>query len=121
MLFGARAFVIGVALLHLGAPANARSGQPASCTDWRECRQLVESALDSGNVEQALDLAWRTVQRGPKDDPDLMFLLARAQSRSGRPHDALVMVRRLAERGVRTAADTHPDLERTRALPAWAE
>jgi len=121
MLFGARAFVIGVALLHLGAPANARSGQPASCTDWRECRQLVESALDSGNVEQALDLAWRTVQRGPKDDPDLMFLLARAQSRSGRPHDALVMVRRLAERGVRTGADTHPDLERTRALPAWAE
>jgi hypothetical protein len=31
------------------------------------------------------------------------------------------MIRRLAERGVRTAADTHPDLERMRELPGWPE
>jgi hypothetical protein len=121
MSFGALVFVIGAALLLPGPPANGQSSRAPDCTDWRECRQMVESALEAGEVEQAQDLAWRAVQRGPKDDPELMFLLARAQSRSGRPHDALVMIRRLAERGVRTEADTHPDLERMRALEAWPE
>ena len=121
MSFGALLFVIGAALLQPGAPANGQPPRAADCTDWRECRQLVETALETGEVEHAQDLAWRAVQRGPKDDPDLMFLLARAQSRSGRPHDALVMIRRLAERGVHTEAGTHPDLERMRALDAWPE
>jgi len=121
MSFGALLFVIGAALLQPGAPANGQSPRAPDCTDWRECRQMVETALETGELDHAQDLAWRAVQRGPKDDPELMFLLARAQSRSGRPHDALVMIRRLAERGVRTAADTHPDLERMRALPGWAE
>ena len=121
MSFGAFLFVIGAALLQPGAPANGQPLRAPDCTDWRECRQLVETALETGEVEHAQDLAWRAVQRGPKDDPDLMFLLARAQSRSGRPHDALVMIRRLAERGAHTAADTHPDLERMRALDAWPE
>jgi hypothetical protein len=121
MSFGALLFVIGAALLQPGAPANGQSPRAADCTDWRECRQLVETALETGEVEHAQDLAWRAVQRGPKDDPDLMFLLARAQSRGGRPHDALVMIRRLAERGVNTAAGTHPDLERMRALESWPE
>ena len=121
MSFGALLFVIGAALLQPGAPANGQSPRAPDCTDWRECRQLVETALETGELDHAQDLAWRAVQRGPKDDPELMFLLARAQSRSGRPHDALVMIRRLAERGVRTAADTHPDLERMRALPGWPD
>ena len=121
MSFGALVFVIGAALMLPGASANGQSPRAPDCTDWRECRQMVESALEAGEVEHAQDLAWRAVQRGPKDDSDLMFLLARAQSRSGRPHDALVMIRRLAERGVRTEADTHPDLERMRALDAWPE
>ena len=121
MSFGALVFVIGAALLLPGAPANGQPTRAPDCTDWRECRQMVETALETGEVEHAQDLAWRAVQRGPKDDPDLMFLLARAQSRSGRPHDALVMIRRLAERGVHTTADTHPDLERMRALDAWPE
>src|SRR5688500_3309334 len=111
MALGALVFVIGAALLLPRAPADGQSARAPDCTDWRECRQMVESALDAGEVEQAQDLAWRAVQRGPKDDAGLMFLLARAQSRSGRPHDALVMIRRLAERGVRTEADSHPDLE----------
>ncbi len=118
---GVLLFVIGAALLQPAAPANGQSLRAPDCTDWRACRQMVETALETGEVELAQDLAWRAVQRGPKDDPDLMFLLARAQSRSSRPHDALVMVRRLAERGVRTAAGTHPDLERMRALDAWPE
>jgi hypothetical protein len=121
MSFGALLFVIGAALLQPGAPASGQPPSAPDCTDWRECRQMVETALETGVLEHAQDLAWRAVQRGPKDDPDLMFLLARAQSRSGRPHDALVMIRRLAERGVRTAADTHPDLERMRELPAWSD
>lgn len=103
----------------VGDPVASSSAQPADCGDWQACQAQVEDALTSGAFERAHDLAWRAVQTGPKDDPSLMFLLARAQSRAGRPHDALVMVRRLAERRVVTEALTHPDLERTRELPGW--
>jgi len=50
-----------------------------------------------------------------------MYLLARAQALSGRPHDALVMLERLAEMGVPSDADTNDDFSRTRQLPGWAE
>jgi len=50
-----------------------------------------------------------------------MHLLARAQCLSGRPHDALVMLRRLAEMGVSTDAATDDDFRRTRELPGWPE
>ncbi|HQZ39692.1 MAG TPA: hypothetical protein PLH72_11700 [Vicinamibacterales bacterium] len=109
--------LIGLSL----ASVPAAAAQPAECDSWQACRAQVEEAIASGAVERAHDLAWRAVQKGPKDDPSLMFLLARAQSLSGRPADALVMVRRLAERGVPTEADAHPDLARMRALPGWLE
>lgn len=109
--------VTGVVMMTASSWAQA----PGECSDWKECRMQVEAALADGSFERAHDLAWRTVQRGPRDDADLMFLLARAQCLSGRPEDALVMVRRLAERGVRTEALEHPDLERTRARPGWPE
>ena len=67
------------------------------------------------------DLAWRTLQAGPKNDPALMTMLARAQSLSGRPHDALVMLQRLAAMGVATDAATSDDFSGVRALPGWAE
>ncbi len=105
----------------VGMTASSWAQTSGECTDWKECRTQVETALADGSFERAHDLAWRTVQRGPRDDADLMFLLARAQCLSGRPEDALVMVRRLAERGVRTEALEHPDLERTRARPGWPE
>jgi hypothetical protein len=54
-------------------------------------------------------------------DPELMFLLARAQSLSGRPGDALVMLRRVADLDAAFDALTHEDLARVRALPAWPE
>lgn len=117
----------GVLLLSLVAAApSARSAAQspsaaAECATWQACRDEVEAALAAESFERALDLAWRAAQRGPKDDPALMFLLARTQARAGRPQDALVMVRRLADRGVRTEASTHPDLERMRNLPGWAE
>ena len=50
-----------------------------------------------------------------------MTMLARAQSLSGRPHDALVMLQRLAAMGVATDAATSDDFSRVRALPGWAE
>ena len=46
-------------------------------------------------------------------------MLARAQSVSGRPHDALVMLQRLAALGVATDAAEHEDFRRVRALPGW--
>ena len=66
-------------------------------------------------------MAWRAAQKGKPNDPELMYLLARAQSLSGRPGDALVMLRRLAQMGVRTDARDNADFERVRRLPAWAE
>jgi hypothetical protein len=49
-----------------------------------------------------------------------MYLLARAQSLSGRPGDALVMLRRLAQLGVPTDARDSQDFERVRRLSGWA-
>ena len=60
------------------------------------------------------------MQKGPRNDPELMTLLARAQSLSGRPGDALVMLRRLAQLGASVDLG-NDDFERVRALPAWPE
>lgn len=114
----------GVLLLSLVATAPAgRSGAQAppatECTSWQDCRDQVETALAEASYQRALDLAWRAVQRGPRNDPQLMFLLARAQARAGRPQDALVMIQRLAERGAASESLTHPDLERARELDGW--
>jgi len=49
-----------------------------------------------------------------------MRVLARAQSLSGRPHDALIMLQRLAQAGVRVAeAVTGDDYRRVRDLIGW--
>jgi hypothetical protein len=99
----------------------SQSSRDASCTEWHDCRQLALAAADRGDYEIFHDLAWRTVQTGPAKDPALMYLLARAQALSGRPHDALVMLERLAEMGVPSDADTNDDFSRTRQLPGWPE
>ncbi len=97
-------------------------GQQAPiCRDWQECRQLALGAAMRGEFERFHDLAWRAVQTGPRNDADLMYLLARAQVLSGRPHDALVMLQRLADMGVATDAVTNADFARTRELPGWPE
>jgi len=116
----------GVFLLSLvaAAPSSRSAVQgpaAAECTSWQACRDQVEAALAAESFDRALDLAWRAVQRGPNDDPTLMFLLARAQALGGRPHDALVMIRRIAEKGVASEALTHPDLARMRELSGWAD
>ena len=103
--------------LSIQAPA---SSPQTECQDWQECRQQALDAAARHEYERFHDLAWRTVQKGPPRSPELMFLLARAQSLSGRPHDALVMLDRLAAAGFMTTAATSPDFERVRSLPEWA-
>jgi hypothetical protein len=95
--------------------------QRADCREWHECRQMALDAAAAGEFERFHDFAWRTVQTGPKNDPALMYLLARAQSLSGRPADALVMLQRLAAMGVPTDAATNDDFRRVRNLSGWAE
>ncbi len=91
---------------------------PPSCPDAASCRAEAEAAAARGDVEAFHDLAWRAVQKGRPNDPALMFLLARAQSVSGRPGDALVMLTRLAD--MHAPVDlTLPDFERVRQLPGW--
>jgi hypothetical protein len=91
------------------------------CREWQDCREAALTAAQRGEYERFHDLAWRAVQKGPKNDPALMTMLARAQSLSGRPHDALVMLQRLAVLGVATDAAESEDFRRVRALPAWAD
>ena len=104
-----------------GSPAGFQSPRDGGCTEWHDCRQLALAAADRGEYETFHDLAWRAVQTGPPKDPALMYLLARAQALSGRPHDALVMLQRLAEMGVPSDAETNEDFSRTRELPGWPE
>jgi hypothetical protein len=83
--------------------------------------ELALAAADGGEFETFHNLAWRAMQTGPARDPTLMLMLARAQALSGRPHDALVMLDRLAQMGVPSDADTNDDFARTRQLPDWPE
>src|SRR5262245_35815044 len=100
-------------------PAAFQSSRERECVQWRECQRLALEAAERGEYETFHDLAWRTVQKGPPNDVALMFLLARAQSLSGRPHDALVMLQRLADRGLGSEALSSEDFARTRQLPGW--
>src|SRR4029453_6512456 len=106
-----------VLVLHVQDPSPAR----IDCKEWHECRQRALDAAERQDYETFHDLAWRAVQTGPKNDSALMYLLARAQSLSGRPGDALVMLQRLAQMGTKTDAATNDDFLRVRALPGWAE
>jgi hypothetical protein len=118
------AFLLHILLTHPSVPEPTRAVQlppPADCREWHECRELALAAAARREFETFHDLAWRAIQTGPKNDPALMYMLARAQSLSGRPHDALVMLERLAEMGVATDAATNDDFRRVRLLPDWPE
>ena len=95
--------------------------QPSACNDAASCRQAALDAAEAKDFEAFHDLAWRAAQKGRPNDPELMLLLARAQSLSGRPGDALVMLRRLAERGVAPDIAENEDFRRVRALAGWPE
>ena len=91
-----------------------------SCASVADCRQQALAAEARADYETFHDLAWRAVQKGRPNDPDLMYMLARAMSLSGRPGDAIVMLSRLADMGVKvdTSGD---DFRRVRALAGWPE
>src|ERR1043165_7487581 len=108
-------------LVLLFSAALALQPPAVSCADLAGCRADAEAAAARGDYETFHDLAWRTIQKGKPNDPALMFLLARAQSLSGRPDDAIVMLERLAEMGVHTDAATNPDFARVRQLARWSE
>lgn len=122
---GTIALVIRATLvsLALAAPLAAAAQEPApACASFVECRQAALDAAAREDYETFHTFAWRAVQTGKSNDATSMSLLARAQSLSGRPHDALVMLRRLAERGTAVVeAETSDDFRRVRALPGWPE
>jgi hypothetical protein len=101
------------------SPAMFQSSPDGGCVEWRACRQLALAAAERGEYGTFHDLAWRAVQTGPPKDPALMYLLARAQALSGRPHDALIMLQRLAEMGVASDAATNEDFKDVRQLRDW--
>jgi hypothetical protein len=102
-------------------PAHARLYSQQDCADSQSCRQQALEAKDRKDFDAFHDLAWRALQKGPKNNPEAMLLVARAQSLSGRPQDALVMLQRLTAMGVATDAATSDDFERVRILPGWAD
>ena len=94
---------------------------PAPCPDVAECRRSAAEAAARGDAEAFHDLAWRTLQKGKRNDPELMLMLARAQSLSGRPGDALVMLTRIADLGVAPDVVSDPDFARVRSLAGWPD
>lgn len=114
-------FLLTASFQLLPAPIPDAIRPRVDCHEWRHCRQLANDAATRQDFETFHDLAWRTVQTGPKNDPELMYLLARAQSLSGRPDDALVMLRRLAGLGLPNDAATNDDFRRVRDLTGWVE
>src|SRR5262245_43350162 len=104
-----------------GASPAVPQSRDFGCTEWHQCREMALAAAERGEYETFHDLAWRAVQTGPKNDPALMYLLARAQALSGRAHDALVMLNRLADMGAFSDVATNDDFAQTRQLPGWSE
>jgi hypothetical protein len=95
--------------------------QPSpQCTDVADCRAQALAAAARGDYEAFHDLAWRIVQKGKPNDSESMYLLARAQSLSGRPADALVMLGRIGDLGIARDALTNEDFRIARLLPAWS-
>lgn len=113
--------MLALAVLLLTSPFLLPAQSPATCPDVAACRQAALEAAERRDFETFHDLAWLAARKGRPNDPGLMYLLARAQSLSGRPGDALVMLRRIAQLGVKTDAAESDDFLRVRALPGWAE
>lgn len=110
-------FLALAVVLSLGSVAT--QAEPP-CTRLSECRQLALDAYARQDFEAFHSLAWRAIQAGPPNDPDLMFMLARAQALSGRPDDAVVMLRRLVDRGIaHPEVETLDDFARVRNMAGW--
>jgi hypothetical protein len=91
-----------------------------ACVDDADCRAEAQAAAARGDFETFHDLAWRTIQKGRRNDTDLMYLLARAQSLSGRLDDALVMLERIVDLGGKPDVATNPRFRPGPPTPALA-
>jgi hypothetical protein len=91
------------------------------CGSWQECRDQALAAAGREEYELFHDLAWLAFRKGPKNDSSLMAMLARSQSLSGRPHDALIMLHRLTALDVVPDGLDDEDFRRVRTLPGWAD
>lgn len=112
---------IAAALLSLSVTLlSAQPQNTPACTTAAECRAAALDAIEREDFETAHTLAWRVAQLSPKNDAESMRLLARTQSLSGRPHDALVMLQRLTTMKVNVEdAVTSDDYRRVRDLTGW--
>ena len=72
------------------------SQAPSPCENVEVCRAQALIAHAKGDFESFHDYAWAAYRKAKPNDPELMLLIARAQSLSGRPGDALVMLERVA-------------------------
>ena len=114
-----RALGVLMLLMPLAAFAMQRTDSPA-CNDPRACRQLALDAAAQRDFETFQHFAWRALQAGRSNDPESIYLVAQAQALNGRPHDSLVMLRRLADMGVAaSAAETGDEFRGMRTLPEW--
>src|SRR4030095_299265 len=95
--------------------------QAWKCHSCENCRESALESYTNAEYERFHDLAWKTVQTGPRRSGELMYLLARAQSLSGRPQDAFAVLGRRAEMGVATDAATNDDFRPVRELPDWPD
>jgi hypothetical protein len=113
---------MSLALLLLSLfPAIGSSQTPAqTCATRDTCRAEALIAEASGDFERFHDLAWRAVQKGKPNDPELMAMLARAMALSGRPGDAIVMLSRLADMHVKVDA-SGDEFRVVRTLKNWPE
>lgn len=109
-------------LLALFLILSSSQGAP-SCENVEVCRAQALIAHAKGDFESFHDFAWAAYRKAKPNDPELMLLIARAQSLSGRPGDALVMLERVAAQGRMGPPEivTDPDFARVRALPRWDE
>jgi hypothetical protein len=97
------------------------SQSPApDCATVDACRAQALIAEAAGDFEQFHDLAWRAVQKGKANNPELMVMLARAMALSGRPGDAIVMLSRLADMGVKVDA-SGDEFRVVRTLKDWPD
>jgi hypothetical protein len=94
----------------------------AACENVEVCRAEALIAHAKGDFESFHDYAWAAYRKAKPNDPELMLLIARAQSLSGRPGDALVMLERVAAQGkLPSDVATDPEFARVRTLSRWAE
>ena len=114
-----RLFVCALAVIAAASAFTVSAQETQACRDLQACSERALEARERGAYESFHDLAWRAVQTARPNDPDVMYLLARAQALSGRRRDAAITLRRLAEAGVPNDAATHEDFRRVRELPEW--